>query len=77
MACYNGSALCRHKMGKARISPFFFIIHEIDGRRNRRNLQILSLFFVREGKILENKGRKQQFLHAFAENSTLCTRAAV
>lgn len=77
MACYNGSALRRHKMGKARISPFFFIIHEIDGRRNRRNLQILSLFFVREGKILENKGRKQQFLHAFAENSTLCTRATV
>ena len=38
---------------------------------------MLSLFFVREGKILENKGRKQQFLHAFAENSTLCTRAAV
>ena len=77
MACYNGSALRRHKMGKARISPFFFIIHEIDGRRNRRNLQILSLFFVREEKILENKGRKQQFLHAFAENSTLCTRATV
>ena len=77
MACYNGSALRRHKMEKARKSSFFFIIHEIDGRRNRRNLQILSLFFVREGKILENKGRKQQFLYAFAENSTLCTRAAV